>query len=211
MGRTLGPNCRLCRAEKRQLFLKGDRCKSSKCPITAKKGIPGMGAKMRMKKISDYGLQLREKQKLKRIYGMFEKQFKNCFSNAARIKGITGENLIQLLERRLDNILYRMRFASSRKQARQLVSHGHVIVNGRGVNIPSFTVRVNDKIEIKETSKKLHSIKESLKEYSKSGVSPWLEVDPDNLVGVVKAIPARNDLIDLQEIKEQLIVELYSK
>lgn len=142
---------------------------------------------------------------------MLEKQFKIFFSKAARMKGVTGENLIRLLERKLDNIVYRMRFASSRKQARQLVSHGHVSVNGKKVNIPSFLVRENDKIEIKENSKKLVSVKESLKEYSRSGVVPWLEVDPDNMYGVVKKIPARNDVIDLADIKEQLIVELYSK
>jgi small subunit ribosomal protein S4 len=127
------------------------------------------------------------------------------------MKGVTGEKLMQMLERRLDNTIYRMKFASSRKQARQLVLHGHIQVNGKKVNIPSFSVKPNDKIEIKENSKKLHVIKESLKEYSKFGVSPWLEVDPDKLYGIVKAIPARNDLVDLQDIKEQLIVELYSK
>jgi small subunit ribosomal protein S4 len=176
-----------------------------------KKKPPGMGLKTRPGKLSDYGLQLREKQKLKRMYGMLEKQFSLYFAKANQMKGVTGENLIQLLERRLDNIVYRMRFASSRKQARQLISHGHIRVNGKRVNIPSFSVRTNDAIEVKEASKKLHSVKESLKEYSKAGTVPWLDVDPDKLSGVVKAIPARNDVVDLQDIREQLIVELYSK
>ncbi len=212
MARYVGPQCRLCRAEKRQLFLKGDRCKSSKCAITAKRPKPGMGPKAHgSNKMSNYGMQLREKQKLKRIYGMLETQFRNYFAKASKSKGVTGEQLMQWLERRLDNIIYRMKFASSRKQARQLVLHGHVMVNGKRVNIPSYCVRPNDKVEIRENSKKLHVIKESLKEYSRFGVSPWLEVDPDKLYGIVKAIPARNDLTDLADIKEQLIVELYSK
>jgi small subunit ribosomal protein S4 len=164
-----------------------------------------------MRKVSDFGLQLREKQKLKRMYGMLEKQFKLFFNKAARMKGVTGENLIRLLERRLDNIVYRMRFASSRKQARQLVSHGHMLVNGRKVTIPSYLVREGDKVEIREESNKLFVIKESLKEYSRSGAVPWLDVDPDNMCGIIKSIPSRNDVIDLSDIKEQLIVELYSK
>jgi small subunit ribosomal protein S4 len=176
-----------------------------------KRKPPGQGLRSRANKLSNYGIQLREKQKLKRIYGMLETQFRTYFAKAARQKGVTGEKLMQMLERRLDNVLYRMKFASSRKQSRQLVLHGHVMVNGRTVNIPSYAVKPNDKIEIKENSKKLHVIKESLKEYSKFGVSPWLEVDPDKLYGIMKAIPARNDLVDLEDIKEQLIVELYSK
>jgi small subunit ribosomal protein S4 len=192
MGRYTGPQCRLCRAEKRQLFLKGDRCKGPKCAITAKRKPPGMGLHSRTGKLSNYGLQLREKQKLRRIYGMLEKQFRKYFAKAVKSKGVTGEKLMQLLESRLDNIVYRMKFASSRKQGRQLVLHGHVKVNGRLVNVPSFSVRPNDRIEIKERSQKLHVIKESLKEYSRFGVSQWLEVDPE-------------------DIKEQLIVELYSK
>lgn len=211
MGRYLGPQCRYCRTERKQLFLKGERCKGPNCAITKKRGAPGKGQRYRIRKVSDYGLQLREKQKLKRIYGMLEKQFIIFFHKASRMKGVTGENLIRLLERRLDNIVYRMRFASSRKQARQFISHGHVLVNGKRVNIASYLVRIGDKIEIKEKSKKLFMIKESLKEYSRSGVVPWLDVDPDNMYGVMKLIPARNDVIDLAEIKEQLIVELYSK
>jgi small subunit ribosomal protein S4 len=211
MGRYIGPACRLCRAEKVKLFLKGDRCHSEKCPITKKKGAPGKGPRSRIKKLSDYGIQLREKQKVKRLYGMQEKQFKLFFTRASRMKGITGENLLILLERRLDNIVFRMHFASSRKQARQLVSHGLVQVNGRKVNIPSFLIKEGDEVVIKESHRKDVSIKDSLKEYSRSGVVPWLEIDPDNMIGKVKAIPRRSDLTDLSEIQEQQIVELYSK
>jgi small subunit ribosomal protein S4 len=211
MGRYIGPNCRLCRAEKTKLMLKGDRCKSDKCPITKRKGAPGKGPRARTRKISDYGIQLREKQKLKRIYGMMEGQFKIFFEKAERMKGITGENLLCLLESRLDNIVYRMHLAGSRKQARQLVLHGHVFINRKKVNIPSYLVKPEDVIEIKENSKKLILIKESLKEFSRGGVMPWLEVDPDKLAGKVKALPRRSDILDMADIREQLIVELYSK
>lgn len=211
MGRYLGPQCRLCRAEKTKLYLKGERCKGDKCPITQKKGTPGKGPRSRRRKTSDYGIQLREKQKLKRMYGMLEKQFKIFFTKAVKLKGITGENLISLLESRLDNIIYRMRFADSRKQARQIVTHGHILVNKKRVNIPSYLVKANDEIEVKEDSKKMAIIKDSLKEYSKAGVVPWLEVDPDKVIGKVKAIPRKNDVTDLAELNEQLIVELYSK
>ncbi len=211
MARYLGPKCRLCRIEKKKLFLKGERCNSAKCAIAQKKSMPGKSAKSRVGKMSDYGLQLREKQKLKRIYGMLEKQFKLTFNEASRGSGKTGENLIRLLEARLDNIVFRMRFANSRNQARQLVSHGHIMVNGKNINIPSYLVRQNDVVEIKEKSKKLLSIKESLKEYTRSGVMPWLDVNPDEMKGVVKAVPLRSEVTDLAEINEQLIVELYSR
>jgi small subunit ribosomal protein S4 len=164
-----------------------------------------------MKKASDYGIQLREKQKLKRIYGMLERQFKVFFGRAERMSGKTGENLIRLLESRLDNVVYRMRFASSRKQARQLVSHGHILVNSKKVTIPSYVIRVEDEISVNEKSQKMVAIKESLKEYTKSGVMPWLDVNPDKMAGSIKAIPARSDVTDLSEVKEQLIVELYSR
>ena len=211
MGRYVGPQCRLCRAEKVKLFLKGDRCNSQKCPITKKKGPPGKEPRSRIKKISDYGIQLREKQKVKRMYGMFEGQFRIFFDRAIRMKGITGENLLAMLERRLDSIVYRMRFSSSRKQARQLINHGHVMVNGHRVDSPSFLVKSGDEIEIRDKSKKHTSIKDSLKEYSRSGIVPWLEIDADKMVGKVIAVPRRNDLTDLGDVKEQLIVELYSK
>jgi len=211
MGRYLGPQCRLCRAEGTKLYLKGDRCRSDKCPVTKRRPKPGLSLRSRPKKTSDYGVQLREKQKVKRMYGMLEKQFHLFFSKASRQKGVTGEALISMLERRLDNIVYRMHFAGSRKQARQLVSHGHVQVNGRRVKTPSFQVREGDEVEIREPSKKLTLIKDSLKEYSRAGVSPWLEVDPDRLWGKVKGIPRRADIADLADVQEQLIVELYSK
>ncbi|RKX80126.1 MAG: 30S ribosomal protein S4 [Spirochaetes bacterium] len=211
MGRYIEPQCRLCRTERRRLFLKGERCYGSKCPVTRKKASPGKGPRDRMKKMSDYGVQLREKQKLKRMYGMLEKQFKIFFRRAERLPGKTGENLIMLLERRLDNIVYRMRFASSRRQARQLVGHGHIMVNGRVVNIPSYITNENDMIEVKDKSKKMLTVKESLKEYTRSGAVPWLEVDPDNVKGRIKNVPGKNDVVDLADIREQLIVELYSK
>jgi small subunit ribosomal protein S4 len=192
-------------------MLKGDRCKSDKCPINKKRSAPGKDPKARPGKRSDYGIQLREKQKLKRIYGMQEKQFSLFFDRALRMSGITGENLFVLLERRLDNVVYRLRFASSRSQARQVVLHGHVQVNGRRVNIPSYLVKAEDVIEIKERSKGLVVIKESLKEFGKSGVMPWLQLDPDALKGKFLVSPRRSDITDLADIKEQMIVEYYSK
>jgi small subunit ribosomal protein S4 len=192
-------------------MLKGDRCKSDKCPINRKRPAPGKDPKARAGKRSDYGIQLREKQKLRRIYGMQEKQFSLFFERALRLPGITGENLFVLLERRLDNVVYRLRFASSRSQARQLVLHGHITVNGRRVNIPSYLVRPEDEIAIKEGSKDLVIVKESLKEFGKSGVMPWLQLDPDALKGKFLASPRRSDITDLADIKEQMIVEYYSK
>src|SRR6056297_2446822 len=186
MARYTGPSCRQCRAEGAKLFLKGERCFTNKCPVAKKASPPGKDPRYRQRKMSDYGLQLREKQKLRRMYGMLEKQFKIFFDEAERRPGKTGENLIGMLETRLDNVIYRMHFASSRNQARQIVNHGHVRVNGRRVDIPSFIVGENDEITIKEKSKKLHVIKESLKELSKAGVSPWLDVDPDEMKGTVK-------------------------
>jgi small subunit ribosomal protein S4 len=211
MARYTGPACRLCRAEQKKLMLKGDRCKSDKCPINRKRPAPGKDPKGRAGKRSDYGIQLREKQKLRRIYGMQERQFSLFFERALRMSGITGENLFILLERRLDNVVYRLRFASSRSQARQLVLHGHVTVNGRRVNIPSCLVRPEDEIAIKEGSKGLAVIKESLKEFGKSGVMPWLQLDPDAMKGKFLASPRRSDITDLADIKEQMIVEHYSK
>ena len=211
MGRYLGPACRLCRTEGVKLLLKGDRCHSPKCQITKRKGKPGKSPRARMQKVSDFGVQLREKQKVKRMYGMFERQFQNFFQKATRERGMTGENLIRLLEKRLDNIVYRLHFAVSRKQARQLVSHGHILVNGRRVTIPSYLVRESDTIAVHERAKRMTVIKDGLKEYSRSGVVPWLEVDPDSLTGLVRGIPQRSDVADLAGVNEQLIVELYSK
>jgi small subunit ribosomal protein S4 len=211
MARYTGPVCRLCRAEQKKLMLKGDRCKSDKCPINKKRPAPGKDPKGRPGKRSDYGVQLREKQKLKRIYGMQEKQFSLFFERALRMTGITGENLFVLLERRLDNVVYRLRLASSRSQARQIVLHGHVAVNGKRVNIPSYLIKPEDEISVMESSKTLVVFKDALKEYGKSGVMPWLQLDPDAMKGKFLAAPRRSDITDLGDIKEQMIVELYSK
>ncbi len=211
MARYTDSVCRLCRAERTRLFLKGERCHGAKCAITRKRNPPGKGPRSRTRKLSNYGLQLREKQKLKRIYGMLERQFRNVFAKADRMGGKTGDNLISLLEARLDNVVFRMRFASSRSQARQFVSHGHILVNGKRVTIPSYTVRENDTISIAERSKRMVIIKEALKEFTRSGVSPWLDVDPDSLSGTVRAIPRRSDVTDIADVNEQLVVELYSR
>jgi small subunit ribosomal protein S4 len=192
-------------------MLKGNRCKSDKCPINKKRPAPGKDPKARPGKRSDYGIQLREKQKLKRIYGMQEKQFSLFFERALRMSGITGENLFVLLEKRLDNVVYRLRFASSRSQARQIVLHGHVLVNGKRVTIPSYLVKPEDEIGIGESSKNMVIIKDSLKEFGKSGVMPWLSLDPDAMKGKFLAAPRRSDITDLGDIKEQMIIELYSK
>jgi small subunit ribosomal protein S4 len=197
--------------EGKKLMLKGSRCKSDKCAVNKKRPAPGKDPKGRQGKRSDYGMQLREKQKLKRIYGMQERQFNLFFVRALRMSGITGENLFVLLERRLDNVVYRLRFASSRSQARQFVLHGHVRVNGKRVNVPSYLVRPEDEIEVREGSKNLVVIKEALKEFGKSGVMPWLHLDPDGMKGKFLAVPRRNDITDLADIKEQMIVEYYSK
>jgi small subunit ribosomal protein S4 len=211
MARYTGPVCRLCRVEQKKLMLKGNRCKSDKCPINKKRPAPGKDPKARAGKRSDYGVQLREKQKLKRIYGMMEKQFSLFFERALRMPGITGENLFILLERRLDNVVYRLRFASSRSQARQLVLHGHVFVNDKKITIPSYLVNAEDEISIAEKSRNMTRIKESLKEFGKSGVMPWLSLDPDAMKGKFLASPRRSDITDLGDIKEQMIIELYSK
>ena len=211
MARYTGPVCRLCRTEQKKLMLKGDRCKSDKCPINKKRASPGKDPKLRPGKRSDYGVQLREKQKLKRIYGMQEKQFHLFFERALRMPGITGENLFVLLERRLDNVIYRLRFAASRKQARQVVLHGHVLVNGKKVSIPSYMVKPEDEICIREDSRNMLIFKDALKEYGKSGVMPWLSLDPDVMKGKFLASPRRSDITDLGDIKEQMIVEFYSK
>jgi len=197
--------------EQKKLMLKGDRCRSDKCPINKKRPAPGKDPKSRAGKRSDYGIQLREKQRLKRIYGMQERQFSLFFERALRMPGITGENLFSLLERRLDNVVYRLRFAVSRSQARQIVLHGHILVNSKRVTVPSYIVRPEDTVEIEEKSKNLVIIKDALKEFGKSGVMPWLHLDPDAMKGKFLAVPRRTDITDLGDIKEQMIVELYSK
>lgn len=216
MARYIGAKCRLCRSQKQKLMLKGDRCLSVKCPIDKKsdllrKGLPGKAAGLRMKKISDYGVQLKEKQKLKNIYGVLERQFRRYYDIANRKKGITGENLVEILETRLDNIVYRMHFAASRAQARQFVLHNHVEVNGNLVNIPSYNVKQDDVITVRDKSSKMKNVLDSLKRVGTDGVVPWLEVNPDEAKGIVRQIPRRNEIKDLESVNEQLIVELYSK
>lgn len=200
--------CRLCRREGLKLFLKGERCFQEKCAIEKRAYAPGLHGRRRIKTIG-YGLQLREKQKVKRTYGVLERQFRNYFKKAERIKGITGENLLSLLERRLDNVVYRMGFASSRNQARQLVNHGHMIVNKRKVTIPSFLVKVGDVISVKEKSRKNEAIQVSLEGATGRGIPAWLDLEADKFSGKVLALPARQDIS--LPIQEQLIVELYSK
>jgi small subunit ribosomal protein S4 len=201
----------MCRVEQKKLMLKGDRCKSDKCPVNRKRAAPGKDPKARPGKRSDYGVQLREKQKLKRIYGMLEKQFSLFFERALRMPGITGENLFVLLERRLDNVVYRLRFAVSRSQARQIVLHGHVLVNGKKVTVPSYLVKADDEISVAEGSRGMTVIKDALKEFGKAGVMPWLSLDADAMKGKFLTAPRRSDITDLGDIKEQMIIELYSK
>lgn len=191
-----------------KLFLKGDRCYSDKCAVERRNFPPGQHTRPRFK-VSDYGTQLREKQKVKRMYGLQEKQFRLQFSKAERQQGITGTNLLVLLERRLDNIVYRFGFASSRQQARQLVTHKHFMVNGKNVNIPSCLVKVGDQVTLKEKSREMPLISESLETVARRGIPQWLELDRDNFTGNVMAYPVREDLT--MPIEEQLIVELYSK
>ena len=209
MARYTDPVCRLCRREGIKLFLKGTKCFSDKCPIEKRNFAPGQHGKDRKAKIVGYGLQLREKQKTKRIYFTQETQFRNYFENAARAKGVTGEKLLQQLERRLDNVVYRLGFGISRRQARQLVRHGHIQVDGRKVNIPSYQVSVGEEIAIRENSRKL-PILEAAKDFASHQNAPtWLEIDRDNYKGRVLNLPKRED-INLP-VNEQLIVELYSK
>jgi small subunit ribosomal protein S4 len=209
MARYIGPVCRLCRREDMKLFLKGDRCYTDKCGYERRAYPPGQHGQARRRKPSDYREQLREKQKVKRIYGIAERQFRGYYYKASRMKGVTGENLIQLLERRLDNVIYRLGFASDHAEARQLVRHGHFKVNGRRVNIPSYLVRPNDVIDVKESSKKIARIIDSLGAVERRGVPNWLELQKDAFQGKVKSVPAREDVT--LPIREQLIVELYSK
>ncbi len=191
------------------LFIKGERAYTDKAGIYRKGYPPGQHGPDRRAKISDYGLQLREKQKVRRIYGVMERQFRRYFKMAERMKGMTGENLLQLLERRLDNMVFRMGFATSRNEARQLVNHGHFLVNGRKVDIPSYLVKIGDKIEVRERSKKMARILHALETVDNRGKASWVEVDKKNLVGEVKAYPAREELT--LPIQENLIVEYYSR
>jgi small subunit ribosomal protein S4 len=204
-----GSDCRICRRENVKLFLKGDRCYSDKCAFDRRSYPPGEHGERRGRKTSDYGIQLREKQKIKRIYGLSEKQFHLFFERADRQKGITGTNLLVALERRLDNVVYRLGFASSRSQARQMVQHSHFLVNGKKVNIPSFEVKVGDSVEVRERSRKMQLIQDSMDAVVRRGVPQWLDLEKENLKGMVKNLPVREDLT--MPMQEQLVVELYSK
>ncbi len=209
MARYKDAVCRLCRREGMKLFLKGAKCFTDKCPVEKRNFAPGQHGKDRKAKIVGYGLQLREKQKAKRIYFVGENQFRNYYEEATRAKGVTGEVLLQQLERRLDNIVFRLGFGASRRQARQFVRHGHIQVNGRKVNIPSYQVKAGDEIAVRESSRKQPAIQQAVEFSSHQPVPAWLEVDRENLKGRVLSLPKRED-INLP-VNEQLIVELYSK
>ena len=209
MARYTGAVCRLCRREGQKLFLKGDRCYTGKCALERRAYAPGMHGNARNKKLSEYGIQLREKQKARRYYGISEKQFRHYFDLAEKRQGQAGENLLAILECRLDNVAYRLGFAMSRAEARQLVRHAHFTVNGKKVNIPSYQVKVGDVIELKDGSRSLDKFKGSLEANASRVIPKWLDFDQANKVAKVIAVPARED-IDLP-IEEHLIVELYSK
>jgi small subunit ribosomal protein S4 len=209
MARYVGAVCRLCRREGMKLFLKGERCYTEKCAIEKRNFPPGQHGKTRKAKLAGYGVQLREKQKVKRIYGVLEDQFRRYFETAERQRGITGETLLQLLERRLDNVAYRMGLATSRPQARQLVRHGHLQVNGRKVDIPSYSIRVGDVVSVRASSQKDVSVQHALEEVKGRGVPEWLSFDVEKMSGRIVSLPTREQ-INLP-VQEQLIVELYSK
>lgn len=209
MARYKDAVCRLCRRENVKLFLKGDRCLSDKCAINKRNYAPGQHGQRRRTKLSEYGLQLREKQKVKRSYGLLESQFRRYFQKAARSKGVTGAELLILLERRLDNVVYRMGFADSRAQARQLVRHGHVRVNGRKVNIASYMVKQGDIVEPREKSRNTELLRGAIERLSQKRLPEWVHVDAETIRGTVQALPQRDDIT--APFQEQLIVELYSK
>jgi small subunit ribosomal protein S4 len=208
MARYTDSVCKLCRRERQKLFLKGQKCFTEKCPIETKNYPPGQHGLNRRSKVSEYGIQLREKQKIKRIYGLLETQFRNYFDKANKQKGITGENLVKLLESRFDNVIYRLGFAASRKQARQLIRHRHFMINDRLVDIPSYTLSAGDVLKLRDKSKKLDTIHNSLKRVKDSTYS-WLTVDKANLLGTFVQVPDREEIP--LNANEQLVVELYSK
>ncbi|MEW6118216.1 MAG: 30S ribosomal protein S4 [Nitrospirota bacterium] len=208
MARYTGPLCRLCRREGEKLFLKGTRCYTEKCAVERRKYPPGQHGQNRGK-LSDYGMQLREKQKARRIYWIMENQFRNYFEKASSMKGITGEVLLQMLERRIDNAVYRMGFALNRREARQLVRHGHFLVNGKKVDIPSYLLKPGDMVQVSEASKELQAIADSLSMAEHRGFPGWVEVEPQNLRGKFVRVPSRDEM--QLPVAEQLIVELYSK
>lgn len=208
MARYIGPVCRLCRREGTKLFLKGDRCFTDKCAVDRRPYPPGQHGQRRTK-FTEYGIRLREKQKVSRIYGVLERQFRRYFKEADRGKGVTGETLLSLLERRLDNTAFRLGFAATRAEARHLVRHKHVAVNGRTVNIPSFRVKAGDKIEVREASRKMARVTSALDAAEKRGIPSWLELNRETFSGTVKSMPAREEIT--LPIQEQLIVEFYSR
>ena len=209
MARYIGPVCRLCRREGMKLFLKGERCYTEKCAIEKRNLPPGQHGKLRKAKLVGYGLQLREKQKVKRIYGVLENQFRRYFEMADRTRGITGETLLQLLERRLDNVIYRLGLATSRAQARQLVRHGHFLINGRKVDVPSYQVKAGDAVGVRSGSAQDATIQHAMEEVKGRGIPEWLTLDSAALAGRISQLPTREQ-INLP-VQEQLIVELYSK
>ena len=208
MARCIGPVCRLCRRENQKLFLKGDRCNTDKCSFERRGYPPGQHGQGRIK-FSEYGLQLREKQKIKRIYGLFESQFRNLFEKAERMKGVTGANLLSMLERRLDNVVYRTGFANSRSEARHLVRHGHFSVNGKKVNIPSYLVDKGDVLSVREKSKTMARIAGALEAVKRREIPQWLELESAAMQSRVRDLPSRDDVTAPME--ERLVVELYSK
>lgn len=209
MARYTGPVCRMCRRENTKLFLKGDRCHTDKCAVERRNYAPGQHGQGRIK-VSDYGTQLREKQRVKRTYGLLEKQFHAYFDKADRMKGVTGENLLVLLERRLDSMVYRMGFVSSRNEGRSLVRQGHFLVNGRRVDIPSYLVRPGDIVELREKSRQVARINEALDGVMRRGLPSWVELDRAAFKGIVKTLPVRDEMTT-PAFQEHLIVELYSK
>lgn len=209
MGRYTGAVCKLCRREGVKLFLKGDRCYTEKCAISRRNYPPGYKKIQGRGKLSDYGIRLREKQKLKRIYGILERQFRNYFEKAANQKGITGDNLLRFLERRLDNLVFRMGLAITRSQARQFVRHGHVLVNGKKADIPSYLIKQNDKVTLAEKSKSMKAVEIAMNVSSQRVIPEWIQVSKETMEAVVSRLPERKD-IDIP-VEEQLVVELYSK
>ena len=209
MARYTDASCRLCRRERQKLFLKGTKCFTEKCPVERRGFPPGQHGQSRRTKISEYGVQLREKQKVRRMYGLQERQFRNTFERALRQTGRTGETLVKLLERRLDNVVYRLGLAPSRKAARQLVNHGHFLVNNHAVDVPSYLMRSGDTIQVREKSKKLEILHSSMKRMKDTAMLPWLSLDKAAMVGTFLNVPERADIP--LNADEQLIVELYSK
>jgi small subunit ribosomal protein S4 len=209
LARYTGSVCRICRRENLKLFLKGDRCYSDKCAFDRRGYPPGQHGQRRGRKISDYGIQLREKQKVKRMYGLSEKQFHLFFERADDQKGITGTNLLVFLERRLDNVVYRLGFVNSRAQSRHFVRHSHFLINGKKVNIPSYLIKIGDVVEVREKSRKIQALEGALDAVVRRGIPQWLDLEKENMKGIVKEFPSREDITT--PIQEQLRVELYSK